>query len=51
MTVQVRTVGVIGGGQMGGGIAQVAAQVGKLNVILVDLDDSKLKKSMDFMGM
>ena len=28
----------------------MASQVGKLNVILVDLDDAKLKKSMDFMG-
>jgi 3-hydroxybutyryl-CoA dehydrogenase len=35
---------------MGGGIAQVAAQVAKLNVVLVDLDDAKLKKTMGFMG-
>lgn len=43
--------GVIGAGQMGGGIAQVAAQVAKLNVILVDLDEAKLGKSVSFMGM
>jgi len=47
---KINTVGIIGAGQMGGGIAQVAAQVGKLNVILVDLDESKLGKTMTFMN-
>jgi len=35
---------------MGGGIAQVAAQVAKLNVILVDVDEVKLGKTISFMN-
>jgi 3-hydroxybutyryl-CoA dehydrogenase len=35
MTIDVKTLGVIGAGQMGSGIAQVAAQAG-LNVVLLD---------------
>jgi len=47
---KIATVGVIGAGQMGGGIAQVAAQVAKLNVILVDVDEVKLGKTISFMN-
>jgi len=47
---KINTVGEIGAGQMGGGIAQVAAQVGKVNVILADLDESKLTKAVSFMN-
>lgn len=37
-------------GQMGCGIAQVAAQVAKIPVILLDADSEKLNKSLKFMG-
>jgi 3-hydroxybutyryl-CoA dehydrogenase len=40
------TIGVIGAGIMGSGIAQVAASKG-LNVILVDVNDSAVKKGID----
>ncbi len=35
--MEIKTVGVIGAGTMGNGIAQVAAQVGGLNVIMNDI--------------
>eukprot|EP01096_Ripella_sp_DP13-Kostka_P011293 TRINITY_DN452_c0_g1_i1.p1 TRINITY_DN452_c0_g1~~TRINITY_DN452_c0_g1_i1.p1 ORF type:complete len:253 (-),score=134.55 TRINITY_DN452_c0_g1_i1:459-1193(-) len=43
------TVGVVGAGQMGGGIAQVAAMVGKKNVILVDSRQTQLDASVSLM--
>ncbi len=36
---------------MGGGIAQVAAQVGKYNVILMDADGKALERNLKFMGI
>ncbi|KAK5583997.1 hypothetical protein RB653_005604 [Dictyostelium firmibasis] len=45
-STNVNTVGVIGGGQMGAGIAQVLAQVAKKNVILVDLNKNVIEKSL-----
>jgi 3-hydroxybutyryl-CoA dehydrogenase len=42
--VQIRTLGVIGGGQMGGGIAHVAAASG-CDVVLVDVTDALLQKA------
>lgn len=47
---QVKTLGVIGAGQMGVGIALVAAQVGKLQVCLVDSKAEPLKRGTKFMG-
>jgi 3-hydroxybutyryl-CoA dehydrogenase len=41
----VNSVGVIGGGTMGSGIAQVAAQAG-LRVVLVDLDPDLLRRAL-----
>jgi len=43
--MDIKTIGVIGSGTMGSGIAQVAACSG-LNVILADVADDLLKKSM-----
>ena len=37
--MEVKTFGVVGAGQMGNGIAQVAAQIGGLNVIMNDIAD------------
>lgn len=45
-TLNVRTVGVIGAGQMGRGIAQVAAQTG-LSVTLLDVDEATAAKGKD----
>ncbi|KAN0030586.1 hypothetical protein ACTA71_009226 [Dictyostelium dimigraforme] len=45
-TSHINTVGVIGGGQMGSGIAQVLAQVAQRKVILVDLNKDVLEKSL-----
>ncbi|EAL67211.1 hypothetical protein DDB_G0280465 [Dictyostelium discoideum AX4] len=45
-TSNIKSVGVIGGGQMGSGIAQVLAQVAKRNVILVDLNKAVVEKSL-----
>lgn len=45
----IQTVGVIGAGQMGGGIAQVASMVGKKNVILVDSRQAQLDNSVALM--
>lgn len=45
-TQHIQTVGVIGGGQMGSGIAQVLSQTAKKNVIVVDLNKQVLEKSL-----
>ncbi|KAF2069976.1 hypothetical protein CYY_008702 [Polysphondylium violaceum] len=45
-TQHIQTVGVIGGGQMGSGIAQVLSQAAKKNVIVVDLNKQVLEKSL-----
>jgi 3-hydroxybutyryl-CoA dehydrogenase len=42
----IRTLGVVGAGQMGGGIAQVAAQAG-ISVIISDVNEEALKKGHD----
>eukprot|EP01122_Echinamoeba_exundans_P009636 TRINITY_DN3452_c0_g1_i1.p1 TRINITY_DN3452_c0_g1~~TRINITY_DN3452_c0_g1_i1.p1 ORF type:complete len:318 (+),score=86.36 TRINITY_DN3452_c0_g1_i1:60-1013(+) len=44
----INTVGVIGAGQMGGGIAQVAAQIAKKNVILMDSNADQASKAVKF---
>ena len=44
--MDIRTVGVVGGGQMGSGIAHVAAACG-FQVLLVDLDEPVLAKARD----
>lgn len=45
----IKTLGVIGGGQMGNGIAQVAAQNANLKVILCDQNQDQLDKGMGLM--
>ena len=47
--MDIKTIGVIGAGQMGSGIAQVAAEKG-LNVILNDVKSGFVKKGMDFIA-
>lgn len=42
---QIKTLGIIGAGQMGNGIAQVAAQTG-LNVIMTDINEAGLQKGV-----
>ena len=42
----INTVGVVGGGQMGNGIAHVAA-ASDLTVVLVDLEEGLLAKARD----
>lgn len=43
-----KTLGVVGAGQMGTGIAIVAAQVANMDVVLVDVSDEQLSKSTAF---
>ena len=43
---EIKLFGVVGAGQMGNGIAQVAAQSG-LAVVLRDLDSSLVKNAVD----
>jgi len=43
-------VGILGAGQMGGGIAQVAAQVAGLDVLLMDNSQSSLDRSLKLIG-
>ncbi|MCA9762845.1 MAG: 3-hydroxybutyryl-CoA dehydrogenase [Gemmatimonadetes bacterium] len=43
---EIRTLGVIGAGQMGGGIAQVAAQ-GGYSVLLADVDQTRAEQGKD----
>ena len=46
MSIQnIRTIGIVGAGQMGNGIAQVAATFG-FNVIMVDINETGLQKGM-----
>jgi 3-hydroxybutyryl-CoA dehydrogenase len=47
----IKSLGVIGSGQMGVGIALVAANVSKLPVTLVDNSAEALKRGKKFMGM
>src|SRR5689334_23961585 len=42
---EVRVLGIVGAGQMGGGIAQVAAQVG-IAVLLIDVDDRAARSGL-----
>jgi len=46
----ISTIGIIGGGQMGNGIAQVASQNANLNVILCDKNQIQLDTGMKFMN-
>ncbi len=45
----VRVLGIVGAGQMGGGIAQVAAQVG-IDVRLIDVDESAASRGLAAIG-
>jgi 3-hydroxybutyryl-CoA dehydrogenase len=45
----IKTVGVVGAGQMGGGIAHVAAQAG-LAVVVRDLEDGFVRKGLEAIG-
>jgi len=47
MRMAVKTIGVIGAGQMGNGIAQVAAYPGGINVIMNDIADQFVDKGYD----
>lgn len=42
--------GIVGGGQMGSGIAYVAAANAKLNVTLVDISEKQLDKAQKYIG-
>ncbi|MFC1917074.1 3-hydroxyacyl-CoA dehydrogenase family protein [Chloroflexota bacterium] len=42
-----KTIGVIGGGTMGSGIAQTVAQIGKYNVILMDIDQKMVDNALN----
>lgn len=44
--MEIKTIGVVGAGQMGGGIAQVAAASG-LSVIMSDIQDKLVKKGLE----
>lgn len=46
MNMNIKTLGVIGAGQMGNGIAQVAASIG-LDVIMYDISEKALEKGMN----
>jgi len=47
--MKIGTMGVVGAGQMGNGIAHVAAQAG-LSVVMRDLDDRLVQKGIDAVG-
>jgi len=47
--MDIRTIGVVGAGQMGNGIAHVAAQAG-LEVVMADLEDSLVRKGLGTIG-
>src|SRR5438128_10638731 len=44
--MEIRTLGVVGAGQMGSGIAQVAAQAG-LRVLLQDIEEAFVRRGLD----
>ncbi len=44
--MEIRSLGVVGAGQMGGGIAQVAAQSG-LSVIMCDIQEKSVQRGLD----
>jgi len=46
----VKTLGVVGAGQMGGGIAQVASQVAGVQVVIVDSQQAQLERALKLMG-
>jgi 3-hydroxyacyl-CoA dehydrogenase len=46
----IKRVAVIGAGQMGGGIAQTAAVIAKLPVILFDANAVQLDRQKSFIG-
>jgi len=46
----IKTVGIVGSGQMGTGIAKVLASTAKLNVLLLDKDASRLDKAVAFIA-
>jgi 3-hydroxybutyryl-CoA dehydrogenase len=48
--MSVETIGVIGAGTMGGGIAQAAAANGGLDVILIDVSETAVSKGIDAVG-
>ena len=48
--MSVRTIGVVGAGTMGAGIAQVAAATG-FPVMLIDVDERALCKAMQRVGL
>lgn len=50
MSRAVSKLAVIGAGQMGGGIAQTAAVVAKIPVIIYDSNDNQLAKQRSFIG-
>lgn len=45
--MEINTIGIVGAGTMGSGIAQVAAQAGALNVVLNDIADDFVDKGID----
>lgn len=47
-TRHIKKIAVIGAGQMGGGIAQIAAAIAKLPVVLFDKSNEQLAKQKDF---
>eukprot|EP01118_Nematostelium_gracile_P004940 TRINITY_DN1588_c0_g1_i2.p1 TRINITY_DN1588_c0_g1~~TRINITY_DN1588_c0_g1_i2.p1 ORF type:complete len:313 (-),score=82.21 TRINITY_DN1588_c0_g1_i2:90-1028(-) len=47
-STQIKKIGVIGSGQMGTGIAQVAAQIAKIQVVLVDKEEVPLTFATKF---
>jgi len=42
--MEIRTIGIVGAGQMGSGIAQVAAQLGGFNVIINDIAEEFVER-------
>jgi 3-hydroxybutyryl-CoA dehydrogenase len=46
----IKSLGVVGAGQMGLGIALVGARVAKLPIRLMDVSQHQLEKSLSFMG-